>query len=158
MDRRRFLRGGAGALTVGLAGCGGGDGSLVPSPTETTERETPGTAGTSASPADAVVEMNDELAFLPDPVRITVGDTVEWTNVGSYPHTVTAYGDGIPEGAAYFASGGFDSERAARVEPGGYVEEGGSYSHAFETVGNYEYYCIPHENAGMVGTVDVRPE
>jgi plastocyanin len=154
MNRRRLLRGGASALTLGIAGCLGGDGSLVPSRTGTPERETTASQG-SETPAETVVEMTDDLAFLPETVEITAGETVTWTNVGTYPHTVTAYEEGIPEGGEYFASGGFGSERAARVEPGGSVEEGESYSRTFETAGVYEYYCIPHEYAGMVGTVEV---
>jgi plastocyanin len=157
MDRRRFLGWGASALVTGLAGCGGGDGSLVPSRTDTSGSTATGATRDTAGSAAVVVKMTDDLAFRPETVEITAGETVTWTNVGTYPHTVTAYADGIPDGGEYFASGGFESERAARVESGGYVEEGDSYSHAFETAGVYEYYCIPHEYAGMVGTVEVLP-
>jgi plastocyanin len=33
--------------------------------------------------------------------------------------------------------------------------EGDDFTHTFETVGEYAYFCIPHERAGMVGTVVV---
>jgi len=160
MDRRRFLRCGAAALAAGTAGCAGDN--ITPATPRASEREpTASETGdavtrTPAGQPDAVVEMNDDLAFVPAEIEIAAGDTIGWTNVGSFRHTVTAYEDDLPEGAAYFASGGFDSEQAARVETGGYLEETESYAHTFETEGAYEYYCIPHETAGMVGTVEVR--
>jgi plastocyanin len=69
---------------------------------------------------------------------------------------VTAYGDGIPEGADYWASGGFDSQEAATTgwdEGEGAVQSGQSFVHTFETAGTHEYVCIPHEAAAMVGSV-----
>jgi len=58
---------------------------------------------------------------------------------------VTAYEDEIPDGAAYFASGGFDAEQAANeaYPDEGSIPEGETYEHTFETTGTYEYYCIP---------------
>ncbi len=101
--------------------------------------------------------MTDELAFEPGTVTVTVGDTVEWENAGSLTFTVTAYEERIPPGAAYFASGGFDAEAAARESyPGGKIESGDSYAHTFRTPGTHEYFCVPQEGAGMTGTVEVR--
>jgi plastocyanin len=105
--------------------------------------------------------MTDELDFDPEQITIGVGDTVVWENVGSVGHSVTAYEDEIPDGAEYFASGGFDTEQAARdaYVPGdtdaGDVLGGESYEHTFDTAGSYEYFCIPHESAGMIGTIQV---
>ncbi|WP_241997224.1 plastocyanin/azurin family copper-binding protein [Halorubrum sp. SD626R] len=31
-----------------------------------------------------------------------------------------------------------------------------NYEHTFEEPGTYEYFCIPHEGSGMVGTVRVK--
>ena len=67
--------------------------------------------------------MTDGFEF--DPARLTVdaGVTVRWTNDSDVPHTVTAETDGLPARAAYFASGGFDTERAARADVrGGLVD------------------------------------
>jgi len=72
-------------------------------------------------------------------------------------HTVTAYEDEIPEGAAYFARGVFDGERAARNDPaGGLFDAGEAYEHTFEVAGEYGHFCVPHESSGMTGTVVVR--
>ncbi|MFY4813013.1 DUF5059 domain-containing protein [Haloarcula sp. AONF1] len=107
--------------------------------------------------ADHVVDM-EAVAFAPEELTVSVGDTVAWKHVGGEAHSVTAVEDEIPEGAAYWASGGFESESAAREgwENGkGAVQSGQSYVHTFETAGEHAYVCIPHEAAGMVGTVVV---
>jgi plastocyanin len=107
--------------------------------------------------ADHVVDCN-AVAFEPETLEVSQGDTVAWVYAGGEPHSVSAYGDGIPDGAEYWASGGFSSEQEAREgwENGeGAVTEGTYYEHTFETTGTHEYVCIPHEAAGMVGEVIV---
>ena len=107
--------------------------------------------------ADHVVDMNP-VSFDPEELTVSQGDTVAWTHAGGEPHSVTAYGEKIPDDADYWASGGFDDEAAAREgwENGtGAIQSGQSYVKTFETTGTHEYVCIPHEAAGMVGTVVV---
>ena len=107
--------------------------------------------------ADHVVDMN-AVAYDPAELTVSQGDTVAWTHAGGEAHSVTAYEEAIPDGASYWASGGFDSESAAREgwENGqGAVQSGQSYVHTFETTGEHAYLCIPHERAGMTGTVVV---
>lgn len=148
MDRRMMLRNlGAGtALLVGLpfAGCVG-----------------LGTSGAVSGEVDGtLIEMTDDNRFDPDAVTIPVGETVVWRTVGYAPHTVTAYEDKIPPGAAYFASGGFTSEAAARDGASGgdgVLNRGDEFTHTFDVPGPYTYYCIPHEHAGMTGTITVEP-
>jgi plastocyanin len=109
--------------------------------------------------------MTDSLVFDPDSLTIAPGDTVVFENVGSVGHSVTAYEDSIPEGADYWASGGFDSEQAARdaysatgsLEDTGNVAGGESWEYTFETEGVHEYFCKPHEAGGMVGEIEVAP-
>ncbi|WP_267642599.1 plastocyanin/azurin family copper-binding protein [Haloarchaeobius amylolyticus] len=134
VTRRGFLRGAVGVSALAVA--------------DTTRAQ----AGTTHT-----VDMTDTLVFDPAELIIAPGDTVEWVNVGNVGHSVTAYEDQIPADAEYFASGGFASETAARTGyPEGDIGGGGSYSHTFEVVGTYEYFCIPHEGVGMVGTIEVR--
>jgi plastocyanin len=107
--------------------------------------------------ADHVVDMT-AVAFEPAELTVSAGDKVAWTHAGGEPHSVSAYGEEIPEGATYWASGGFESEAAARTgweEGQGYVAADQSYVHTFETAGEHAYFCIPHEAAGMEGTVVV---
>ncbi|WP_425499645.1 plastocyanin/azurin family copper-binding protein [Halogeometricum luteum] len=100
--------------------------------------------------------MNEDFAFDPKTVTVSAGTTVRWVNDSEVGHTVTAYGDRIPTEAAYFASGGFESERAARNDvSGGLLATDETYEHTFDITGTYEYVCIPHESSGMTGTVTV---
>ena len=103
------------------------------------------------------ITMPDDLTFEPKTATIETGETVTWTNESDIKHTVTAYEDEIPDEAAYFASGGFESERAARnrvIE--GLIGPDENYEHTFDHPGTYGYFCIPHESSGMVGTVRVK--
>ena len=99
------------------------------------------------------------VAFEPEELTISPGETVAWRfGGGGEPHSVSAYEAEIPDEADYWASGGFDSESAARDgwEAGrGAIQEGNSYVRTFETAGTHEYFCVPHEAAGMVGSVVV---
>jgi len=107
--------------------------------------------------ADHVVDM-EAVAFAPKELTVSNGDTVAWKHVGGEPHSVTAYEDSIPEDAAYWASGAFESESAATEgwdNGTGAVQSGHSYVHTFETTGTHEYYCVPHEAAGMTGSIIV---
>jgi plastocyanin len=134
--RRRFLAAAGAAVTGSLAGC---------------------TVLASDGP-EYDVGMT-AVAFDPPTVRTAPGEEVVWLNTSSRGHTVTAYDDRIPEAAAYFASGGYDSETAARdawrADLGGLLAGGETYSHVFDVPGTYTYVCLPHEQAGMVGTVVV---
>lgn len=135
MDRRQLLRLSGAALVATIsAGCSSAGGS----------------DGTTR------VSMTDGFRFDPKRITVSTGTTVKWTNDSDVGHTVTAYDDQIPADAAYFASGGFDSEKAARNDvSGGLLASGDSYEHTFEISGSYEYVCIPHESSGMTGTVVV---
>lgn len=136
MHRRTFLATAGVAATAGLAGCGNVSADL------------------SEEEYDIGMVHN---AYQPQEFEASVGDRVVWGNVGSRAHTVTAYGAMIPEEAAYFASGGFDSQDAALSgwpESGG-IDPGETYAHTFETPGEHRYYCIPHEAGGMKGRVVV---
>lgn len=138
MDRRAYLTGLATATAVSLGGCAGIGGS----------RSTPSfDIGMRAT------------AFDPPEFEISVGEEVVWKNTNSRAHSVTAYEADLPDGAAFFASGGFETEQAARE---GYMDglegailSGDIYTHRFEVAGVYPYFCIPHERGGMVGTIHV---
>jgi plastocyanin len=112
--------------------------------------------GTTLSQSSYDVEMTANR-YRPQRLTVAVGDTVTWGNPSSRGHSVTAYEDGLPEGAAYFASGGLASEAEARdrYPRTGNIQSGETYSHTFEVAGEYPYFCIPHERGGMVGTVVV---
>ncbi|MXR42617.1 halocyanin [Halobaculum sp. WSA2] len=137
MDRRRFLATAGAAASLPLAGCAA---------------VLPGSAGD-----DYDVGMTAE-AFRPYEITVSVGDTLVWENTSTRAHSVTAYEEQIPENADYFATGGYDSEAAAADAwdgNRGAISANERFEHTFEVPGDYTYYCIPHEQAGMVGVVRV---
>ena len=93
----------------------------------------------------AVVNLNNRLQFVPTEIRVKVGDTVEWRNIQSYAHTVTA----DPNRAARKAN----IELPDGVQPfdSGRLGAGATFRYTFTSPGIYRYVCLPHENAGMLG-------
>ena len=117
----------------------------------------PNVAEGSPSDADHVVDMQ-AVAFEPADLTVSQGDTVAWVHSAGEAHSVSARADSVPDEATYWASGGFESEEAARSgwENGeGAVQSGHYFTHTFETTGTHQYVCIPHEAAGMNGSVTV---
>lgn len=106
--------------------------------------------GHAAEPAQVVI-MTDQLKFIPARVSVHVGATVRWKSESVLVHTVTDVPSlaadpkdaALPQGANPFNSGN--------------IAPGGTYEHSFKIAGTYRYFCIPHEAAGMLGTIVVRP-
>ncbi|MFB6304721.1 MAG: plastocyanin/azurin family copper-binding protein [Haloferacaceae archaeon] len=142
VSRRRVLAG-LGVAVAGTAGCLGGSGG--------------GDGDAESPPADATVRLTPEEEFHPASVRVGTGGTVRWSHEGRRLQTVTAYEDRIPPGADYFASGGAEREVGARIlyPLVGSLERGDQYRHTFDTPGEYAYFSIPSEGAGMTGRVVV---
>jgi plastocyanin len=87
-----------------------------------------------APSASGAVPVNIEFqAFSPTPLDVLPGETVEWDNISSRAHTVTADDES------------FDS---------GDIDAGDSFDRTFQAVGAYDYHCRIHP--GMVGELDVR--
>jgi plastocyanin len=76
-------------------------------------------------------------AFQPNPVQVSTGDTVTWTNEDAQPHTVNSGENATPDGT-------FDS---------GILAPAATYDFTFTEAGEYPYFCLLHPN--MVGTVSV---
>ncbi len=96
-----------------------------------------------------VVEMNNKLRFVPTEITIEAGDTVEWRNIGSIPHTVTADPKRAP------SSRNIELPDGAEAFDSGWVMRGQWFRYAFSEPGVYRYVCLPHERARMLGTVIV---
>ncbi|WP_435360380.1 plastocyanin/azurin family copper-binding protein [Haloarchaeobius sp. DFWS5] len=142
MKRRTFLAAvGSTSTLAGLSGC---------------LALTAGTRNTCGENCDIGMAAS---SFRPTEFTVSVGETVTWKNTSSKAHTVTAYGSAIPESAEFFASGGYDSEQAARDawanKRGGAIPSGESFEHTFDVAGTYNYVCVPHERGGMTGRVIV---
>ncbi|HWE04106.1 MAG TPA: plastocyanin/azurin family copper-binding protein [Tepidisphaeraceae bacterium] len=115
--------------------------------------------GGCASPPDhapgqpapsAVVDMHLH-SFEPKTVTILAGEAVLWRNTSFISHTVTAdpalaekpEDVALPPGAQPFNSGN--------------IKSGDVFEKVFTVPGTYKYFCIPHEHAGMLGEVVVKP-
>ncbi|MFN2526063.1 MAG: plastocyanin/azurin family copper-binding protein [Actinomycetota bacterium] len=102
--------------------------------------------------------MTPAQTFSPEETEVSAGTTIEFVNDSPEAHTVTVDQPSLPEGASYFASGGFTTESAARADmAGGLLTEGETYSVTLEVPGTYRYVCLPHESQGMLGTIVVEP-
>jgi plastocyanin len=114
-----------------------------------------------AAPATAIaatvevrlLQTRDGNAYFdPAGIHIAPGDTVRWVQISGF-HSITAYhprNDNhelrIPESAEPWDS---DILQAQFPKPGA------TFEHVFTVQGVYDYFCKPHEMAGMVGRVVV---
>ena len=110
--------------------------------------------GGSVEGADVTVLAGpgSALVFEPRKVTVEVGETVGWLfeSAGHNVSTDPRHSDRVsmPDGAEPFAS--YEGDKKFQTVP-----TGESYSHTFETPGEYDYVCVPHATQGMVGTVVV---
>lgn len=87
--------------------------------------------------------------FDPKGVHIQPGQTVRWTNRDpGNSHTVTCYHPQILERPLRIPAG-------AKPWNSDYLLPTESFSLTFTIEGVYDYYCVPHEHAGMVGRIVV---
>ena len=101
-----------------------------------------------------IAGADGELAFEPDEVTVSVGETVRW-GFAEGGHNLSCRPDdadpvAVPDDAEPFASYGPEQDPGVT-----FVSRGETYEHTFATAGEYTYVCIPHADAGMVGTVYV---
>jgi plastocyanin len=95
-------------------------------------------AGNDDEPTPNEVQMVG-LSFSPSTLQVSTGTTVTWKNTTSVVHTVTSGTGGNHDGL-------FDS---------GNMQAGAEFSFTFSEAGTFPYYCIPHLNSGMTGTIVV---
>src|SRR6476620_11365744 len=96
---------------------------------------------------DVTVGPGGSFTFDPDPVNISVGDTVRWT-WGSSGHSVTS---GPPCAADSQFCSPDDMNCASFV----LNNQGFVYTHTFSQAGTYSYHCSVHCVLGMTGVVNV---
>jgi plastocyanin len=98
------------------------------------------TGATGGSTSVSIVQGSSTLttdAYQPNPIQVSVGATVTWTNDDSQPHTATSGENVTPDGT-------FDS---------GILAPAATFEHTFTAAGEHPYFCLLHPN--MVGTVSV---
>ncbi|MDZ7702129.1 MAG: plastocyanin/azurin family copper-binding protein [Halobacteriales archaeon] len=185
MRRRRFLRAGAAAAALGLAGCTG-DGGDEPTSTATsapdTQRSTPTDGEATMSPTDVHTATSTPMdggtptaetdAPTETPTRTptatprpSVDQEVE-VGPGSLSFEPSSFE--LPAGGTVrwvWQSGGHNVKPSATPDgsdwagtPGGEFatfDAGHTYTVTFEVAGSYEYYCAPHRSSGMTGSFTV---
>lgn len=85
------------------------------------------------------IVLQGDLTFSPDEVTIEPGTTVRWVSDDTMFHTVT------PDGHDEWAEANFN-------------EPGDTFEHTFEDEGQFDYYCAPHVDQGMTGTIHVEAD
>ncbi len=118
----------------------------------------PGLATGTPAPA-TVMRFLDGPSLSATSVTVAVGTTVTWTNLSNNaPHTVTfpPAGQTPPPTLSPFSppSGG-SSYDGTTLTNSGVMWPGASYSLTFTKAGSYTYYCLFHDDEGMIGTVNV---
>jgi len=135
LSRRAFLRAGtAGAAEAGTAGTAAAQ--------EGTETGTSSGGGRGPT-EEVIVGPGGSLVFEPADLTITPGTTVNFV-WDSNTHNIVV--ENQPEGANWSGT-----EGGANTT----YDTGHEYSHTFETLGTYDYFCQPHKSAGMVASVEV---
>lgn len=116
--------------------------STTQNATNATTSTTPDKVQVSIVPGASV--LTDD-AYSPNPVEVTVGQTVVWTNDDTAFHTVTSGTVGAADAGKLFDSG--------LAGPNALISKGKTFEHTFDTAGEYPYFCTLHP--AMVGTVIV---
>ncbi|HET6360461.1 MAG TPA: plastocyanin/azurin family copper-binding protein [Gemmatimonadota bacterium] len=143
--RRDFLRAGGWTL-AGLAAAGVAP-RLVGARLGSLQAATMGRVVEIRMRSDA---LGSRVWFDPLGLRIAPGTTVRWV-LEANVHSATAY---HPD------NGDWASRIPAGAEPwdsGMLTEPGQTFERRLDVPGVYDYYCIPHEMAGMIGRIVVMP-
>ncbi len=106
-----------------------------------------GVPSATSTIVDVMVGPGGTFTFTPNPVNISVGDTVRWT-WSSSGHSVTS---GLP----CAADSQYCSPNDMSCFPGSLSNSGTVYQHTFTRSGTYSYFCLAHCSIGMTGVVNV---
>ncbi|MEX2500057.1 MAG: plastocyanin/azurin family copper-binding protein [Wenzhouxiangellaceae bacterium] len=109
----------------------------------------PGLVESDVIKIDLASDMSGaRVGFEPTGVFVVPGQSVRWINRANV-HTVTAY---HPDNARH----SLRIPKQAKPWDSGYlVEPGAVFELRLEVPGVYDYYCAPHEEAGMAGRIVV---
>ena len=132
------VEGGGNATNATMTGAGNATNATMTGAGNATNATSTGAAGgpTSVSIVPGSSSLTTD-AYQPNPVQVSTGATVTWTNDDAQPHTATSGENATPDGT-------FDS---------GIMAPAATFEHTFAAAGEYPYFCILHPN--MVGTVSV---
>lgn len=113
--------------------------------------EEPDTSAPDDDDDVVVIRMTPQQTFEPRQVQVRVGQTIRWRNDSNVPHTATADADlAIDAGHVELPAG-------ADTWDSGFIAPGASYDLVLTVAGDYRYFCVPHEQGGMLGAISVIP-
>jgi plastocyanin len=111
-----------------------------------------GTAAAATVEVKLVQTPAGQTYFDPAGIHIAPGDTVRWIQISGF-HSITAY---------HPRNDNHELRIPGSAEPwdsdillADYPKRGATFEHVFTIPGVYDYFCKPHEMAGMVGRVVV---
>ena len=130
------VEGGSNATNATMTGAGNATNATMTGAGNATNATMTGAGGTSVSIVPGSSTLTTD-AFSPNPIQVSVGTTVTWTNDDAQPHTVNSGENATPSGL-------FDSP---------IMPTAGTFEYTFTEAGEFPYFCILHPN--MVGTVSV---
>jgi len=119
-------------IALGAAGCGGG--TTTPTGSSSTAV---GIAGGNLGTPGVVIDANDQNKFVPETQSVTVGEIIEWKNVGKVGHNIV------------FA----DADAQSLNDP--VLAAGGVWEVKFTQPGTYNYTCTIHiamDGTNVVGS------
>ncbi|UPV99558.1 plastocyanin/azurin family copper-binding protein [Halorussus gelatinilyticus] len=131
VTRRGFMRAATG--TAAAAGAAG-----------TAAAESQEGSGGGGGSQEVLVGPGGSLVFEPAELTIAPGTTVNWVWESDNHNIVVS---SQPEAASWQGTDGPPSKT---------YNTGHEYSHTFQATGTYEYYCQPHETAGMTASITVQ--
>jgi plastocyanin len=132
------VEGGGNATNATMMGAGNATNATMMGAGNATNATT--TGGGNATTSVSIVPGASSLttdAFSPNPIQVSVGTTLTWTNDDAQPHTVNSGENATPSGL-------FDSP---------IMPTAATFEYTFTEAGEVPYFCILHPN--MVGTVSV---
>lgn len=150
--RAKFLLAG---LVVVLAACE----KKAETPAADTTAMAPAPAPAAATGATHDVKMElDGSTYKFEPAQLTIksGDVVRFHDESGGPHNVQFYADSIPAGAAAVIDAGMPDKSGPLSSP--MIEAGATYTVTFANapVGDYKFFCLPHQAMGMKGQITVQ--
>jgi len=103
-----------------------------------------------------MIQQGSRFVFRPSGVRIRAGDMVEFRAVSGLPHNVQFYAGRIPDGAREVLNRAM-AQRIGDLASPMLTRAGQTYSISFAGApeGTYDFFCRPHEELGMKGTIVV---
>jgi plastocyanin len=93
----------------------------------------------SGTKEESIIGINQDNSFDPNPIEISAGESVTWTNNDNEIHDITS---------------GNEEENMGQEFSSGILSSGKSFRHTFDKAGTYPYFCSFHES--MTGEVIVK--